>query len=85
MIMENEMQIFETGISWTFKGICHQNRVSYLAKNYVDFIEKIKRDYGFADECMIYDIKYICYLPNEITYIKRRAKNDNDHEKKQAF
>lgn len=83
--MENEMHIFDTGISWTYAGICHQNRVSYLANNYADFIDEIKRDYGFADECMIYDIKHIIYLPNEITYIKRRAQNDNDHEKKQAF
>lgn len=74
--MEDELHIFDTGIDWSYKGIRHPTRVSYLAENYEDFIEKIKRDYGFADECMIYDVKHIIYLPYEVKYIKRRAEND---------
>lgn len=79
------MHIFECGIEWTYRGRKHINRVSYLAENYLEFIKEIKRDYGFTDECMIYDFRHIIYLPNEVTYIKRRVQNDNDYEKKQAF
>ena len=80
--MENEMHIFECWIDWKYRGIIHTNKVSYLAENYQEFINIIKRDYGFADECIIYHIYHIIYLNSDVINIKMESKNDSYYDKK---
>lgn len=57
--MENEVHYYEARITWRYKGIMHSDQVYYRAADYTEFMERINREYAFADEYTVISIRHV--------------------------